>query len=150
MGSGLAGVICHCVSCGAAFEERVAVGIEQRAAVGRQAHGFVIDARMDGAERGEQATPGIVAAFENFFAVLVGAFAEQLAQGGDGVVLVVKRVAEQEQSAFFGGEQEDEPHHDGERAVVEPFRSRRRASVRPDSASMRSNACTSISTARRT
>ena len=34
------------------------------------------------------------------FLVLVGAFAEQFAQGGDGVVLIVKRIAEQEQAAF--------------------------------------------------
>ena len=49
---------------GAAFEKRVAVGIKQRAAVGWQAHGFVFHARMDSAECGEQATPGVVAAFE--------------------------------------------------------------------------------------
>ena len=50
-----------------------------------------------------------MATFENFLAVLVSTFAEQLAQGGDGVVLVVQRVAEQEQTAFLRGEQEDEP-----------------------------------------
>ena len=52
-------------------------------------------------------------------------FAQQRAQGGDGVVLVVERIAEQEQSAFFGGEKEDEAHHHCEgRCRTAPSRSR--------------------------
>ena len=63
----------------------------------------MFDARMDGAEGGEQATPGVVTAFEDFLAVLVGAFAKNFAQRGKGIVLVVKRIAEQEQAAFIRG-----------------------------------------------
>ena len=56
----------------------------------------MLHAAVDDAEGGEQSRPGIVTAFEDFLAMLVGAFAEEFAQGGDGVVLVVKGIAEQE------------------------------------------------------
>ena len=102
-----------------AFEEGVAVGIEERAAVGRETHGLVLHAAVDGTEGGQQTRPCIVAAFENFLAVLVGAFAQEFPQGGDGVVLIEKRIAEQEQAAFLRGEEEDEPHHHGEGGIID-------------------------------
>jgi hypothetical protein len=85
-----------------AFEERVAIGIEKRSAVGRETHGLVLHAAVDGTEGGQQTRPGIVAAFKDFLAVLVGAFAQEFPQGRDGVVL-----AEQEEAAFFGGEEKN-------------------------------------------
>ena len=78
----------------------------------------MVHAAVDSAERGEQPTPGVMTAFEDFLALLVGAFAEQFAQGGDGVVLVVKGIAKEEQAAFICGKQEDEAHHHRESAVV--------------------------------
>ena len=77
------------------------------------------DAAVDGPEGGQQAAPGVVPALEDLLAVLVGSLAELLAQGRDGVVLVVERVAEQEQVALLGAEQEDKPHHDGECGLVD-------------------------------
>src|SRR5438105_1374917 len=62
-----------------------------------------------------------MAAFENFLAVLVGAFPKEFAQGRHSVMLVVKRITEKEESAFFRGEKEDEPHHYSKSAVVEGF-----------------------------
>ena len=41
------------------FEEREPVGIEKTAAVGRQAHGLVLDATVNSAERGQQSAPCI-------------------------------------------------------------------------------------------
>ena len=117
----------------AAFEERVAVRVKEAAAVGREAEFVVLDAAVDGAEGGEQAAPGVVAAFEKFLPVTVGGLPELFPQGGDGVVLVVEVVAEQEQAFFLGAEEEDQPHHDREGGVVEvPFGSvgQKRAAVR--------------------
>ena len=116
---GSAGVLRQLAARGAAFEEGIAVGVEQRAAVGRQQQVLVLDAAMDGAEGGEQARPGIGAAFQHLLAVAVGHFLQLLLQGGDGVVVVVERVAKVQQAALLGGEQEDQAHHDGQRGVVE-------------------------------
>ena len=86
---------------GAAFEEGIAVRVEQRAAIGLHEQVLVLDAAMHGAEGGEQARPGIGAAFQHFFAVAVGHFLQLLLQGGDGVVVVVERLAEVQQAALF-------------------------------------------------
>ena len=56
----------------AALQEREAVGVEQVAAVGRQRGEIVRDAAVDGAEAGQQAGEGVVAAFEHLFAQAVG------------------------------------------------------------------------------
>ena len=40
-------------------------------------------------------------------------------QRRDGVVVVVKRLAQMQQAALFGGEEKDQPHHDGQRGFVE-------------------------------
>ena len=53
----------------AAFEEREAVGVEEAAAVGGEGEAVVVDAAVDGPERGEQAVPGGRAAFEGVLAV---------------------------------------------------------------------------------
>ena len=104
---------------GAAFEEGEAVGIEQRAAVGRHAAGLGAGCRRARPGRWRAGGPGIDAAFQHFFAVLVGHFLQLLPQGGDGVVLVVERLAEKQQAALLGGEEEHQPHHDGEGGFVE-------------------------------
>ena len=55
----------------AAFEERKAVGIEQPTAVSGQFEVVVPDAAVNGAKGRQQAAPGIVAAFQDFLAILV-------------------------------------------------------------------------------
>src|SRR5438046_677313 len=102
----------------APFKEWIAVWIKKRPAVWRQPHGLVFDAGVDCAEGGKKTAPGVVAALKDFFTVLISPFTEQFAQRGNGVVLIVKRVAKQEQAALFGGEKENEAHHHGESAVV--------------------------------
>ena len=79
----------------------------------------MLDAAMHSAESGEQSRPSIVAAFQHLFTVAVGALLQLFLQGGDGVIVVIERIAEVKQVAFFGGKQENQPHHDGERAVIE-------------------------------
>ena len=92
-----------------------------------------------------------MAAFEDFLAVLVGAFPSCSHERRDGVVLVVERVAEQQQSPLLGGEQEHQPHHHREGGFVERLSrctpAEQRAAV---SWSVRSSDWMSTSTARRT
>ncbi len=101
------------------LQEGEAVRVEQAAAVGRQIQAVVGDAGMDGAERGEQAAPGVEAALQHLFAVPVGGFAELGAQGGDGVVLVVEGIAQAQHAALLGGEEKHEAPHHGEGGFVE-------------------------------
>jgi len=73
-------------------------------------------------ERGEQSGPGVVAAFEQFFAVLVGQFPQLLADRGDGVVLFVNGEGfAGNEFPFLGTEKEHQPHHHRERRLVELF-----------------------------
>ena len=57
----------------AAFEERVAVGIEEAAAVGEQAQRVVLDAAVHGAKQREHAVPRGRRALQRVLAVAVGA-----------------------------------------------------------------------------
>ena len=103
-----------------AFEERVAVGVEEAAAVAGHADAAVLDAAVDGAEGGEQSRPGVEASLEHLDAVPVGLRALELgAERRDRVALGPGAVVGEE-AARLGGEQEDDPHHDGERRLVEP------------------------------
>ena len=90
IGSGLAGTSRHFESRGRPSRNGIAVGIEEAAAVGRQAQRFVLDAAVDGTERGQQAAPGVVPALEDLLAELVVVVLELLAQRRDGVVLRVE------------------------------------------------------------
>ena len=119
IGQGWAGVLAPIGARRAAFQEREAVGVEQVAAVGRERGEIVLDAAVDGAEGGQQAGKGVVAAFEHFFAQAVGGLAKLVVQGGDGVVLAVDRVGDGQQVALFGEEEEDQPHHQSERGFVD-------------------------------
>ena len=61
-------------------------------------------------KRRQEPGPCVVAAFEQFFAVLVGQFPQLLADRGDGVVLLVDRERlAGDQFPFFGTEEEHEP-----------------------------------------
>ena len=103
----------------AAFEEREAVGVEEAAAVGRELEPVVLDTAVDGPERGQQPSPGVVAQAKDFLAELVGRDTQLLPQRADGVVLVVEFVAQEQQFPLLGAEQEHQPHHDGEGRLVE-------------------------------
>ena len=103
----------------AAFEERELVGVEQVPGVGKQLHPLVLDPAVDRPEGGEEPDPGIVPPLQDLLALLVGRLLEPGHEGRDGVVLVVERVAQQEQVPLLGREQEHEPHHDREGGPVE-------------------------------
>ena len=79
----------------------------------------MLHAAVDRPEGREQPDPGIVPAFEHFLAVLVGRFLQLGHEGRDGVVLVVERVAQEQQFPLLGGEQEHQPHHDRQGGLVE-------------------------------
>ena len=102
----------------AAFQEREPVGIEQVAAVGRQLHPLVLHAAVDGPEGGQQADPGVQAALQNLFAVLVGGFLKLGHERRDGVVLVVERITQKQEFPFLGAEQEHQPHHHRQRRLI--------------------------------
>ena len=63
---------------------------------------LVLDAAEDGAEGGEQPRPGIVPAFQHFLADAGRRLRQLRAEGRDGVVLVVERIAEQQQLPLLG------------------------------------------------
>ena len=104
---------------GAAFEERVAVGVEQAAAVGGQAQRVVLDAAVHGAEQREHAVPGGGRALERVLAVAVGALLQLRAQRARGERLGVARVVDRQQPALLGDEQEHQAHHHRDRAAVD-------------------------------
>ncbi len=79
----------------------------------------MLDAAIDGAEGSQQPAPGVVTALQYLFAVAVGHFLQLGAQGTDGVILVINRVAEQEQPALLRRQQEDEAHHDRQSRFIQ-------------------------------
>lgn len=99
----------------APFEERKAIGIEQRSAESRKPHQFVIDAGIDGTEYREQTGPCVPASFEDF----LGLAAELHPQGGNSIIGLVTLVSHEQEPALLGGEQEDDPHHDGQSGFIE-------------------------------
>ncbi|WP_205704007.1 hypothetical protein [Candidatus Chloroploca sp. Khr17] len=66
---------------GTSFEEGEAVGIEEVAAIGRQAQILVLHAARDSAEGSQQTAPGVMAALQNLLTGLVSGGAELGAQG---------------------------------------------------------------------
>ena len=121
-GSGLASLSRHEVPRLRPSRNGKAVGIEETAAVGRNVNVVVLQAAVHRTERRQQPGPRIVAAFEQFFAVLVGQFPQLLADRGDGVVLFVdgERLAG-DQFPLLGTEQEHQPHHHREGRLVQNF-----------------------------
>ena len=105
------------VGVGAAFEPRVAVGVEQAAAVGGQPQVLVRDAGVDGAGDGEQPVPGGGALAEDRTeAVGLLQLLDEVADAVGGDVQVV--VAGQ-QPALLGEQQEHDAHHHRDDAGVE-------------------------------
>jgi len=76
-------------------------------------------AAVDGPERGQQTAPRIVAAFEDFFAMLVGRLPQLLADGGEGVVVAIELILDGEQFPLFGTEHDDQSHHDRQSGFIE-------------------------------
>ena len=63
----------------------------------------MLNAAIDRPEGGEEPDPGIVPPLQDLLALLVGRLLEPGHEGRDGVVLVVQRVAQQEQVPFLEG-----------------------------------------------
>ena len=102
---------------GAAFEPRVAVGVEQAAAVGGQPQVLVRDTGVDGAGDGEQPVPGGGALAEDR-AEAVGLL-QLLDEVADAVGGDVQVVVAGQQAAFLGEQQEHDAHHHRDDAGVE-------------------------------
>ena len=96
---------------GSPFEEREPIRVEQFALVGGELEPVVLDAPVHRPEGRQQAAPRIVAALQHLLAEVGRRDPQLLPQGRDGVVLVVKLVAQQEQVSLLGAEQEHQPHH---------------------------------------
>ena len=103
----------------AALEERVAVGVEQAAAVGGQAQRVVLDAAVDGAEQREHAVPRGLRVLQDVLAVAVGPLVQLGAQRRGGERLVVALLVDRQQPPLLGDEEEDEAHHHRDRAPVD-------------------------------
>jgi len=103
----------------AAFEERKAVGIKERPAVGRQTHGFMLHPAIDGAEGGQKATPRVETGIKDFLNVFVRDLLKLIAQRGDGIdILVVFAIGWKKDFPFLRTHQENQPHHDRERRFI--------------------------------
>ena len=80
----------------AALEERVAVGVEQPAAVGGQPQRVVLDPAVHGAEQREDPVPGGGRALERILALAVGALLELGAQRARGERLGIAGVVDRQ------------------------------------------------------
>ncbi len=76
---------------------------------------------MHCAEGGQQAAPGIEAALQHLFTLLIGGFTQLNAQGGDRIILIIQRVAQQQQSALFGRKEENQTHHHRQGSLIQIF-----------------------------
>ena len=103
---------------GEPFQPRVARGVEQAAAVGRDAHVDVLAAFVHGGEGGQQAGPGGGAAVADLVAVQVLLGVELVVQAGHRVRGGVQVGGDRQQPLLFRVEQEHQAHHHGERAPV--------------------------------
>ena len=118
-GAGLGGSAAPIGARRAALQERETVGVKEIATVGRERGKIMHYPAVDGTEAGQQAGESVIAAFEHLLAQAVGGLAKLVVQGGDGVVLTVDRVGDGEQVALFGEEEEDQPHHQSERGLID-------------------------------
>ena len=69
-------------------------------------------ATVDRPEGRQQPVPGVVPPFQNLLAMLVTSFLEPGHEGRDGIMLVVERVAQEQEAPLLGREQKNQPHHD--------------------------------------
>ena len=61
---------------GTALQKRIPLRVEQAAAVGRQVQPVVMDAVVHRPESGQQAAPGVKAAFQHLFPLLIGGLSQ--------------------------------------------------------------------------
>ena len=87
---------------GSPFEEREPIRVEQFAPVGGELEPVVLDAPVHCPEGRQKAAPRIVAALQNLLAEVGRRNPQLLTEGGNGVVLVEKLIAEQEQVSLLG------------------------------------------------
>ena len=102
---------------GAAFEERVAVGVEEMAGAGGHREVGMFAAAVDDAEEGEELRPRAEAVVHGV-RVTLGIGAQSLEESTHGVVPDVKPAAGQ-QPAVFGEEGEHEPEQHGDEPAVD-------------------------------
>ncbi|MEZ5264672.1 MAG: hypothetical protein R2755_23475 [Acidimicrobiales bacterium] len=103
----------------AAFEEGEAVGVEEAAAIGGKGEPVVVDAAVNGSEGGEEAMPGGGASLEGVKAVTGRGLAKIVAERQDAVGLSPQGVFGGKEPAFFGEEEEHEPHEDRDGGFVD-------------------------------
>jgi len=104
---------------GSPFKKRELIGVKQFAPVGGEFEPWVLDTPEHCTKGRQQAAPRIVAAFQHLLAKVVRRDSQLLPQGRNGVVLVIKLVAQQEQVSLLGAEQEHQPHHHREGGIVQ-------------------------------
>ena len=148
IGKGLRGRV-EPACAGPALQKWEAVRVEQAAAVGRQAQVLVLHAAVHGPEGGQQPAPGVVAPLQHLLAGLVGHLVVLGHQRAGRIVLVVQRIAKQQQARSSADSSTTS------RIMTVSAASYSSPSVPasrapPRSWSAKSMACTRISTARRT
>ena len=65
----------------------------------------MLNAAVHGTKRSKQACPSIEPPLQHFFAMLIGNLLKLLLKGRNGVIVIIKRLAEMQQAAFFGGKE---------------------------------------------
>jgi hypothetical protein len=78
----------------------------------------MLNAAVHSPERGEQTRPSVEPPLQYFFAMLVSNFLKLSLKRRDGVVIIVKRLAEMQKAAFFSGKEKYQPHHYCERGII--------------------------------
>jgi len=74
---------------------------------------------MHRSESGEQASPSVVPPLQHLFAVPVGDLLELLLKRRNGIIVIVKRLAQMQEPALFGRKQKHKPHHYRKHSIVE-------------------------------
>src|SRR5262249_57449960 len=77
------------------------------------------DAAMHRSESGEQASPSVVPPLQHLFAVPVGDLLELLLKRRNGIIVIVKRLAQMQEPALFGRKQKHKPHHYRKHSIVD-------------------------------
>ena len=117
LGAGRSGAAGH-----PALQERVALGVEELAAMRRHAQRLdappVLDAEVERTKEHEQAGPGAEALVHRV-AVDVGVSDQGIVKTADAQVVGVDRMLDRQEPTVLGIEGEDQPQHDGEQALVD-------------------------------
>lgn len=102
------------------FQKREAIGVKKRPTIGGKAHAVVRAAPVDEPEGREHLAPGIFPLLENRLDILRASLAQTCEETGHRIVLVVDFVvAEEWRLLILRVEQEDGPHHHGQRGLID-------------------------------